>query len=52
MNAGLATPAIKARLDEVAAIPWVVSPAEVDASLEAQTVKWANVIRTANIKPE
>jgi tripartite-type tricarboxylate transporter receptor subunit TctC len=52
MNAGLTTPAIKARFDELAAVPWLVSPAEFDTSLEAQTVKWAKVIRAANIKPE
>jgi tripartite-type tricarboxylate transporter receptor subunit TctC len=52
MNAGLATAAIRARFDDLAALPWTVTPAEFDASMAAQTEKWAKVIRSANIKPE
>jgi tripartite-type tricarboxylate transporter receptor subunit TctC len=52
INAGLASPAIGARLAELAAIPLVVSPIEFDALMAAATEKWAKVIRTANIKPE
>jgi tripartite-type tricarboxylate transporter receptor subunit TctC len=52
INAGLASPAISARFAELAAIPFVVSPAEFDAHMVAATEKWAKVIRTANIKPE
>jgi tripartite-type tricarboxylate transporter receptor subunit TctC len=52
MNAGLATAAMNRRFDELSAVPWTVSPAEFDASMVAQTEKWAKVIRAANIKPE
>jgi tripartite-type tricarboxylate transporter receptor subunit TctC len=52
INAGLASSAISARLAELAAIPFVVSPVEFDAHMAAATEKWAKVIRTANIKPE
>jgi tripartite-type tricarboxylate transporter receptor subunit TctC len=43
---------MKARIDELGAVPWVVTPAEFDASMAAQTEKFAKVIRAANIKPE
>jgi tripartite-type tricarboxylate transporter receptor subunit TctC len=52
MNAGLTTAAMTMRFDELAAVPWPISPAEFDASMAAQTEKWAKVIRAANIKPE
>jgi tripartite-type tricarboxylate transporter receptor subunit TctC len=52
MNAGLTTASMNMRFDELAAVPWAVSPAEFDASMAAQTEKWAKVIRAANIKPE
>jgi tripartite-type tricarboxylate transporter receptor subunit TctC len=50
-NAGLANSAIKARLNEQAAISFPLSPAAFQASLAAQADKWAKVIRAANIKP-
>lgn len=52
INAGLANPAIKARFAEVGATPIVLTPAEVNALVAAQTKKWATVIRSAGIKPE
>jgi tripartite-type tricarboxylate transporter receptor subunit TctC len=52
INAGLAAPAIKARLAELATVPLPLSPAELDAQLAAETEKWGKVIRAANIKPE
>jgi tripartite-type tricarboxylate transporter receptor subunit TctC len=52
VNAGLAAPAIKARLAELATVPLSLSPIEFDARLAAETEKWGRLIRTANIKPE
>jgi tripartite-type tricarboxylate transporter receptor subunit TctC len=52
INAGLASSPIKARFAELAAVPLPLSSAEFQASLVAQTEKWAKVIRAANIKPE
>jgi tripartite-type tricarboxylate transporter receptor subunit TctC len=52
LNAGLASSAIKARFAELAAVPLPLSSAEFQASLVAQTEKWAKLIRVANIKPE
>jgi tripartite-type tricarboxylate transporter receptor subunit TctC len=52
INAGLATPAIKARFADVGASPVIVSSAEANAFVKAQTEKWAKVIRDAGIKAE
>jgi tripartite-type tricarboxylate transporter receptor subunit TctC len=52
MIAGLASPAIKARYDELAVVPLPAGPAEFDATLAAQSEKWARVIRAANIRPD
>ena len=52
LNAGLADPAIKARLFELGADPAPTTPAEFGAYLAAQTEKWAKLIKAAGIKPE
>jgi tripartite-type tricarboxylate transporter receptor subunit TctC len=52
INAGLANPAIKARLTEVATTPIFYTPAEFGDYVAAETEKWGKVIRAANIKPE
>jgi tripartite-type tricarboxylate transporter receptor subunit TctC len=52
INAGLANPAIKARLAEVATTPLIYTPAEFGAYVAAETEKWAKVVRAANIKAE
>ena len=51
-NAGLADPTIVARLADLGATPFVISPAELDRLVAEQTDKWAKVIRAANIKAE
>ena len=52
INAGLANPAIKARFADVGASPVVMSSAEANAFVRAQTEKWAKVIKSAGIKAE
>jgi tripartite-type tricarboxylate transporter receptor subunit TctC len=52
INAGLATPAIKARFADVGASPVIMSSAEANAFVKAQTEKWAKVIKEAGIKAE
>jgi tripartite-type tricarboxylate transporter receptor subunit TctC len=52
INAGLANPAIKARFADVGASPVVMTSAQANAFVKAQTEKWAKVIREAGIKAE
>jgi tripartite-type tricarboxylate transporter receptor subunit TctC len=51
-NAALADPDMKARLNDLGAVPMPTMPAEFGTFLAADTEKWAKVIRAANIKPE
>jgi tripartite-type tricarboxylate transporter receptor subunit TctC len=52
INAGLADPAVKARLADVAATPMPLAPEEMGAYVRSEIDKWAGVIRTAGIKVE
>jgi tripartite-type tricarboxylate transporter receptor subunit TctC len=52
INAGLASPGIKARLADLGGTPLVGSPADFGKLIAEETEKWAKVIRAANIKPE
>jgi tripartite-type tricarboxylate transporter receptor subunit TctC len=52
INAGLANPTIKARFADVGASPIMMSSAEANAFVKAQTEKWAKVIKDAGIKAE
>jgi tripartite-type tricarboxylate transporter receptor subunit TctC len=52
VNAALADPKIKARLDDLGATPFAGSPSDFAAFIAAETEKWAKVIKFANIKPE
>jgi tripartite-type tricarboxylate transporter receptor subunit TctC len=52
INAGLANPAIKVRFADVGASPVIMSPAQANAFVKAQTEKWAKVIKDAGIKAE
>jgi tripartite-type tricarboxylate transporter receptor subunit TctC len=52
VNAGLADPMIKARFADLGATVLPGSPADFGKLIEAETEKWAKVIRAANIKPE
>ena len=52
INAGLADPAVKARLAEVATTPMPLAPEAFGAYVQSEIDKWAKVIRAANIKIE
>ena len=52
INAGLANPAIKARFADVGASAVIMTSAEANAFVKAQTEKWAKVIKEAGIKAE
>ena len=50
INAGLADPALRKRLDDLTVTPLIFTPAEFGAYLAAETEKWAKVIKAANIR--
>jgi tripartite-type tricarboxylate transporter receptor subunit TctC len=52
VNAALADPKIKARLDDLGATPFAGTAGDFAAFIAAETEKWAKVIKFANIKPE
>jgi tripartite-type tricarboxylate transporter receptor subunit TctC len=52
INAGLADPAVKARLADVATTPIVFTPDQFGAYVAAEIDKWAKVIRSAGIRAE
>jgi tripartite-type tricarboxylate transporter receptor subunit TctC len=50
INAALADPKLKARFAEIGSEPMMMTPAEFESFVVAETEKWAKVIRAANIK--
>jgi tripartite-type tricarboxylate transporter receptor subunit TctC len=52
INAGLANPAVRARLSEVATTPIFFTPAEFGAYMAAEVDKWGKVVRASGIRPE
>jgi tripartite-type tricarboxylate transporter receptor subunit TctC len=52
INAALADPKIKARLDELGSVPMPMSPANFGGLIAESVEKWGKVISMANIKPE
>jgi tripartite-type tricarboxylate transporter receptor subunit TctC len=52
INAGLANPAVKARLADVSTTPIFFTPAAFGAYVLAEIEKWGRVIRHAAVKPE
>jgi tripartite-type tricarboxylate transporter receptor subunit TctC len=50
ISAALIDPAMKAHLADVGAVPMPLAPAAFEKFLAAETGKWGNVIRAANIK--
>jgi|SRR5713226_9918878 len=52
INAGLADPAVKARLAEVGATPIVMTPGAFGAMMTDDTARWAKIIRLSGVKPE
>ncbi len=52
INAGLADPRLKARLEELGSVPFAAPPAEFGKHLAEQTEKWGRVVRAARLRPE
>jgi tripartite-type tricarboxylate transporter receptor subunit TctC len=52
INAALADPRIRSRLEELGGPPLAGSPADFGKLIADETQKWARVIRAANIKPD
>jgi tripartite-type tricarboxylate transporter receptor subunit TctC len=52
INAGLADPAVKARLATVATTPIVYTPSGFGAYMASEVEKWGKVVKTAAIKPD
>jgi tripartite-type tricarboxylate transporter receptor subunit TctC len=52
INAGLADPRLKTRLEELGSVPFAASPSEFGRHLAEQTEKWGRVVRAAKLRPE
>jgi tripartite-type tricarboxylate transporter receptor subunit TctC len=52
INAGLADPAVRKRLLDVACVPIFFTPAELNAFMAAETVKWAEVVKRSGVRAE
>ena len=52
INAGLANPAVRARLADVATTPIVFSPDEFGTYMASEVEKWGKVVRLSGIRPE
>ena len=52
VNATLADPKLKSRLDDLGGVSMPMTPAEFGKLIVEETDKWSEVIRAANIKPE
>jgi tripartite-type tricarboxylate transporter receptor subunit TctC len=52
VNAALKDPKISERLENLGSPVLMLSPAEFQELVEAETIRWAKVIKFANIKPE
>ena len=52
INAGLADPAVRKRLLDIACVPIFYSPAELSAFMAAETEKWAAVVKRSGVRAE
>jgi tripartite-type tricarboxylate transporter receptor subunit TctC len=52
INAGLADPKLKTKLEDLGGVPMVVTPEEFGKYIANETEKWAKVVKFANLKVE
>ena len=52
INAGLADTVIRSRMAELAVKPSPLTPAAFGTFMEAETAKWARVVKVSGAKPE
>jgi tripartite-type tricarboxylate transporter receptor subunit TctC len=52
INAGLADPALKKKLEDLGGVPMAVSPTDFAKFIANETEKWAKVVKFANLKVE
>jgi tripartite-type tricarboxylate transporter receptor subunit TctC len=52
INAGLADPKIKTRLEDLGGLPMPMTSIEFGQLIADETKRWASVIRSAGIKPD
>ena len=52
INAGLADPKIRTRIEDLGGTTLVLSPAEFGKLIAEETEKWSKVIRAANVRAE
>ena len=50
INAGLADPALKKKLEDLGGVPMSVTPAEFAKFIANEAEKWAKVVKFANLK--
>lgn len=52
LNAGLADPALKAKLENLGIVPHATTPAEFRQLIAAETDKWGKLVTSAGLKPQ
>jgi tripartite-type tricarboxylate transporter receptor subunit TctC len=52
INAGLADPKLKARLEELGGVPMSMTPADFGKFITDETEKWSKVVKFADLKVE